>query len=446
MRSIGILLAIAILCLISVPAAAYSASTSVTVQVSYSSGQPVYGASVSLQNGNYAYLANGTTDISGTSALNISSGSNVIRARVITPEYNQTTVWYEVGQNTTINVTIPNVEQISGAILLNGMAAGNPVVVLDNDQIYDSMPYNVSQQNSTVVHTFTANSFSFPAAMGKHSLYAAGYYNGIVYMSDPININLTSATGQASVVLQLNAMGNNTSILAPAVYEQIFHTTNVPPAPADMLGWLIGADGKPLADAAMTVQDWYLNNYSTALTDDNGTFAFYGLNISTDILRFKITVQDNGTPVQLFSQFYPTENTYGLKVIIPNYPIATTGFIYGIITNTTNSSNPVPLSGTVYLSNGMTQAVSPAKGQGQFFFNVTPGNYTIYAECDDGGQNIRTGTLAIVVAPAWSPADVDPTFLVLQEQQTTKPIPLAAAIVIGLLCIAGTLYAMRKWF
>jgi hypothetical protein len=446
MRSIGILLAIAILCLVSVQAAAYPASTTVTVRVLYSSGQPVYGASVSLQNGNYAYLANGTTDISGTSALNISPGSNVIRARVITPEYNQTSVWYEAGPNTTIDVTIPDVEQISGAILLNGMAAGNPVVVLDNDQIYDSMPYNVSQQNSTVVHTFTANSFSFPATMGRHSLYAAGYYNGIVYMSDPININVTSAIGQSSVVLQLNAVGNNTSILAPPVYEQIFHTTNVPPAPADMLGWLIGADGKPLANATMTVQDWYLNNYSTALTDNNGTFAFYGLNISTDILRFKITVQDNGTPVQLFSQFYPTKNTYGLKVIVPNYPIATTGYIYGIITNTTNSSDPVPLPGTVYLSNGMVQTVSPANGQSQFFFNVTPGNYTIYAENDEGGQHIMTDTMSIVVAPEWSPADVDATVLVFQEQQTTRPIPLAAAIVIGILCIAGTLYAMRKWF
>jgi hypothetical protein len=212
-----------------------------------------------------------------------------------------------------------------------------------------------------------------------------------------------------------------------------------------MLGWLVGADEKPLANASITVQDYYMNDYATAITGDNGTFAFYSLNVTTDILRFKVTVQDNGTPVQSFSQFYPAKNTYGLKVIITNYPVATTGFIYGIITNTTNRSNPVPFSGTVYLSNGMSQAVSPDKDKGQFFFNVTPGNYTIYAEHDEGGQQIMTSTVAIVVTPEWSPTDVDPTVLVLQQQKTMQPVSLAAATAIGLICIAGAWYAMRKW-
>src|SRR5208337_1973348 len=111
----------------------------------------------------------------------------------------------------------------------------------------------------SVVHTFTVNRFSFPAAAGEHTLYAAGYYNGIVYMSDRIGINVSSTINQPSIVLDLNAAGNNTSILAPAVYEQIFHTYNVPPGPVDMLGWLVGADEKPLANASITVQDYYMN-------------------------------------------------------------------------------------------------------------------------------------------------------------------------------------------
>jgi len=431
--------------MVSVPAAAYTASTMVTVKVFYSNGLPAYGINIALQNGNYTVLGNGTTDLSGTCTFNVSPGSSVVRAQVTSPGYKLNPIWYTAAPNTTINISLPGTGQVSGTITLDGMAAGNPVVVLDDSQIYDSTPYNVSQQNGSVVHTFTVNRFSFPAAAGEHTLYAAGYYNGIVYMSDRIGINVSSTINQPSIVLDLNAAGNNTSILAPAVYEQIFHTYNVPPGPVDMLGWLVGADEKPLANASITVQDYYMNDYATAITGDNGTFAFYSLNVTTDILRFKVTVQDNGTPVQSFSQFYPAKNTYGLKVIITNYPVATTGFIYGIITNTTNRSNPVPFSGTVYLSNGMSQAVSPDKDKGQFFFNVTPGNYTIYAEHDEGGQQIMTSTVAIVVTPEWSPTDVDPTVLVLQQQKTMQPVSLAAATAIGLICIAGAWYAMRKW-
>jgi len=428
-----------------VPAGAYPADISVTVKVINKDSTPAAGVSVFLQNGNYADLGMGTTDDSGTLSFNVSPGSNAVRAlvRQSGADYNITSVWYEAA-TTVIQVMLPDIGEVSGTIKLGDMAAGNPLVVVDDDQIYDSTPYDVAQQNGSTVHTFTANRFSFTASLGDHSVYAVGYSDGMVYMSDRLFINVSSSPGMAPLVLELKPAGTNTSILTSSVYDHIFHTSNNIAGPVNIIGRLSGADGKPLANVTMVVQDYSLAKSGPITTDHAGDFVFRSVNMSTGIVRFEVTVHDNGSDFQTYSQFYQLQNSSWLEVKLLDYPNATTGFIYGIITNSANHSNPVALSGTVYLSNGLSQSVSPDKNNGQFFFNITPGVYELYAEHQEGSRLMVSDRESINVQPSWSALSVNPTLLVVRPE-SVQIIPLILSVILGLLCLAWGWFAMRKW-
>ena len=397
-----------------------------------------------LQNGNYAGLGNGTTDASGSCVFSVDPGSNAVRAIINSGDgYNFSSVWYEAA-NRTIEVNMPDFGEVSGTVKLNGMAAGNPLVVLDDGRIFDTTPYNVSQQDGPVIHTFTANRFSFTTTMGDHSVYAIGYSDGTMYRSDPQSINVSADVGQAPIVLELKPAGSNISALPAAVYDRIFHTSDTTPGPVSFSGKLTGADGLPLANVTMVAQDYFLKEPASARTDANGDFAFSSINLGTDIVRFKVSIEDNGTDTQSFSRFYPVQNMTALDVQILDYPKATVGYIYGIIATTDNRSNPVALSGTVYLSNGLVQAVSPDRNNGQFFFTLTPGTYEIYAEHQEGAALLVSDKKVIDVEPEWSVMAINPTLLVVQPEKV-QPWPLAGALAAGVILLAGLWFAMRKW-
>jgi hypothetical protein len=120
------------------------------------------------------------------------------------------------------------------------------------------------------------------------------------------------------------------------------------------------------------------------------------------------------------------------------------GYIYGIIARSANRSNPVPISGMVYLSNGLVQGVSPGQNNGQFFFTLAPGSYEIYAEYREGGERLVSEKERIEVEAVWSPLAVNPTILVV-EPEKVQYIPLIGALIAGALCVAGVAYAMRRW-
>lgn len=441
MRCVSILLATAILFMVTLPAMAYSAET-VVVKVLYPDGSPAAGIPVLLQNGNYVSLGNETTDASGACSFTVNPGSNAIRALVNSPAYNVTSVWHD-SADPAVEVRLPEVGEVTGTIKLDGMGMGNPLVVLDDAEIFDSTPYDVSRQNGSSTQTFTVNRFSFTTTTGGHVLYAVGYFGGIVYISDRLAVNVSN--NQAPVVLELKYAGDNASILPAAVYERIFHTTNTRGGPVSIAGRLLGADGRPLANATLTAQDYFLKEPGYTVTDANGAFAFSPMNLSTDMARFKVVVADNGTEYSSLSRFYQTQNTTILDVIIQDYPKSTVGYIYGIIALTANRSNPVPISGTVYLSNGLKQYVSPDKNNGQFFFTLEPGSYEIYAEHVEGGERLVSEKKHIELEPVWSPLAVNPTVLVV-EPERVQYLPLIGALVAGALCIFGTSYSMRKWF
>jgi hypothetical protein len=440
MRRVSLLLAAVILFTSALPAAAYPAQATVMVKVVYPDGSPAADVRTVLQNGNYAYLGNGMTNASGICIFTVSPGSGAIRALVTSPQYNATSVWYEAG-DTTIEVRLPDVGEVSGTIKLDGLK-GNPLVVLDDAGVFDSYPYDVSRQNGSSIQTFTVNRFSLTTTTGRHVLYAVGYFEGSVYRSDRVDINVSG--DQAPVVLELKYAGDNASTLPAAVYDRIFHTSDMQGGPVSIAGSLLGADGQPLANATLTAQDYFLNEPGSTETGADGAFAFGPMYLSTDLVRFKAVVLDNGTEYTSLSPFYPAQNTSSLEVSVPDYPRSKVGYIYGIIARSANRSNPVPISGTVYLSNGLVQEVSPGHNNGQFFFTLAPGSYEIYAEYREGGERLVSEKERIEVEAVWSPLAVNPTILVV-EPEKVQYIPLTGALIAGALCVAGVAYAMRRW-
>lgn len=446
MRAVSILLIFFIMTAVMYPAMAYPAQAAVTVKVTYMDGTPVEGASVTLQNGNYTLIGSSVTDPKGECIIAASPGSAAIRAVVTKDDggtvYNVSSIWYEPSSPLAINVKLPDTGEVTGTIRLDGMGAGNPLVVLDDARIFDTVPYAVSQQDGSSLHVFNVNRFDFRASLDDHTIYAVGYSNGTVYRSDRLSVKAQPST--PAIVLELKPAGNNASVLSKQVYDRIFHTSeNVTSGPANVSGRLVGADGMPVQGATMVVQDYYMREPASTTTGVNGTYAFQGLVASTDVVRFKISINDNGTSYQSYTRFYPLQNSSGMDLQLSDYPAASTGYIYGIIVESANRSNPVALNGTVYLSNGQTQEVSLSKNQGQFFFSVTPGTYEIYAVHQDGNRRFVSQKMQIDVQPTWSVISVNPTLLVV-EPEKMAPLPFALAVALGIACLCGCYVILRR--
>ncbi len=418
------------------PAMGYGEPTAIKVVVLGPDGSPAMGVHVALQNGDYATLGEGVTDASGACAFTVSPGSRVVRAIVTSGEYSLRSVWHDAN-DALIQVRLPRVGVISGTIKLDGMAGGSPLVVLDDTRAFDTTPYEVSRQDGSRLYTFKANRFSLTTSRGEHFIYAVGYYGGVVYMSDRLDINVTD---REDVVLELRPVGENTSILPAVAYDRLFHTMGTITG-ASIAGILMGADGRPVANASLTIQDYFMKDLEATRTGAGGEFAFGPLNLSTDVVRFRADIVDNGTGIVSYSRLYPVEASTSLIVNLTDYPRPTTGYIYGIIT-LANSSTPI--SGTVYLNNGMAQEVSPDRNSGQFFFAVAPGRYEIYAEHGEGPQRLVSDWISVEVEPAWSPLAANPTIIVVSPQKIQR-LPLLAALLAGLFCLAGMRQAMRKW-
>ena len=426
-------MALVAIALLSTMATAMAGSPiSVTVKVTYSNGTPASGAVVTLQNGNFTDFYIAITDASGTCSLpNVRPNSTALRAHVTTGSgataFNVTSVWYEAQNVTNMNIKLPDSGTVAGQVRLDGVSANGSLVVLD-----DSVAYTAGLEDGR---------FSFVAPAGNHSLYAAYYVNGIIYMSDERQI-VVKPSFDESYVLELMPVSDNASTLPKLVYDRLLgdHGTT---GPINLTGNLLGANGVPITNATMVAESYFNEPAGTAITGLNGTFAFSRISVGTDILRFKVDVRDNGTDYSSYSTFYPTENTSGMTVQISNYPVSTYGYIYGIITMSKNWTNSTALNGTVYLSNGMSQEVSSDRNFGQFFFTVPPGPYEIYAIYYNGSNRYLSDTQRVFVEASWTAASANPTLLIVKPNQIYWK-QLLVAILLGLLCLVGTYAGLRK--
>lgn len=422
----------AIVLLSTVATAMASSPISVTVKVAYSNGTPASGAVVTLQNGNFTDFYIALTDASGTCSLtNVRPNSTALRARVTTgagnKAFNVTSVWYEAQNVTSINVRLPDSGTVAGQVRLNGVFANGSIVVLD-----DSATYAVGLEDGR---------FNFTTTAGNHSLYAAYYANGIIYISDERQINVKPSFDEA-YVLELKPAGDNMSTLPKLVYNKLFNDHGTT-GPVNLTGNLLGADGVPISNATIVAESYFKAPAGSTTTGINGTFAFSGISVGTDIVRFKVSMRDNGTDYSSYSAFYPTVDTSGLTVQISNYPVSTHGYIYGIITMSKNWTNSTALNGTVYLSNGMSQQVSSDRNFGQFFFTVSPGPYEIYAIYYNGSNRYLSDTQRVFVEASWTAASANPTLLIVKPNQIYWS-QLLVAILLGLLCLVATYVGLRK--
>ena len=409
-----------------------SGPISVTVKVAYSNGTPASGAVITLQNGNFTDFYIALTDASGTCSLtNVHPNSTALRARVTTGNgstaFNVTSVWYEAQNVTNINIKLPDSGTVTGQVRLNGVSANSSIVVLD-----DSVTYTAGQGDGR---------FSFNAPAGNHSLYAAYYVNGVIYISDERPIIVKPSFDEA-YVLELKPASDNTSTLPKLVYNKLLGDQGAT-GPINITGNLLGANGVPIVNATMVAESYFKEPVGFTTTGLNGTFALSGIIVGTDILRFKVHVRDNGTDYFSYSGYYPSENTSGMTVQITNYPVSTQGYIYGIITMSNNWANSTPLNGTVYLSNGMYQEVSNDRNFGQFFFTVPPGPYEIYATYYNDSNRYLSDTQRVFVEASWSSTSANPTLLIVKPNQIYWK-QLLIAILFGLLCLVATYAGLRK--
>jgi hypothetical protein len=404
----------------------------VTVKVTYSDGSPAGDAVITLQNGNYTDFYIASTDASGTCSLNgVRPNSSALRALVDKNSggmaLNATSVWYEAQNDTLIEVRLPDTGIVAGQVLLDGAPAKSSIVVLD-----DNATYTAGQDDGR---------FSFRAAVGNHSLYAAYYSDGTIYASDRQAILVKSGADKA-YTLELGQSAINASSLSKIAYDRLFpaHTTGVP---FNLSGSVIGADGSPVANATVVAESYFAEPGGVTITGEDGSFSFNGVSVGTDTVRFKVSVKDNGTDYASYSSFYPSADTSGLSIQFANYPESTHGYIYGIITMSRNWTDSMPLNGTVYLSNGMSQEVSFDRNFGQFFFTVPPGVYEIYAVHYDGSDRYTSDPQRVYVDASWTATSANPTLLVVSLNQVYWE-PLLVAMLLGLLCLAGTYVLLRK--
>ncbi|HEY3421552.1 MAG TPA: carboxypeptidase-like regulatory domain-containing protein [Methanocellaceae archaeon] len=434
MRSVRLILMalVAIVFLSTIATAMASSPISVNVKVTYSNDTPASGAVITLQNGNFTDFYIAITDVSGTCSLtNVRPNSTALRAHVATGSgstaFNVTSVWYEAQNVTNINIKLPDSGAVDGQVRLDGTSANGSIVVLD-----DSATYTAGLEDGR---------FSFIAPAGNHSLYAAYYVNGIIYISDERQINVKPSFDEA-YVLELKPASENMSTLPRLLYNKLLNDHGTT-GPISLGGNLLGADGAPITNATIIAESYFKEQAGSTTTGLNGTFAFSGIRIGTDIVRFKVSVRDNGTDYSSYTGFYPAVDTSDMTVQISNYPVSTHGYIYGIITMSKNWTNSTTLSGTVYLSNGMSQAVSSDRNFGQFFFTVPPGPYEIYAIYYNGSNRYLSDTQRVFVEASWTAASANPTLLIVKPNQIYWK-ELLIAILLGLLCLAATYVGLRK--
>lgn len=426
-------MAAAIIALLSIvaPAMAYD-PIGVTVKVTYSDGSPADNAVITLQNGNYTDFYIASTDASGTCSLEgVRPNSSALRALVDKNSggtaLNATSVWYEAQNDTLIEVRLPDTGIVAGQVLLDSAPAKGSIIVLD-----DNVTYTSGQDDG---------SFNFRAAVGNHSLYAAYYSDGTIYVSDRRAVVVKSASGEA-YTLELGQSAINASSLSKTAYDRLFSTQGSA-GPINLSGNVIGADGSPVINATIVAESYFAEPEGLTTTGANGTFSFNGISVSTGMVRFKVSVRDNGTDYASYSSFYPSTDTSGLSVQFTNYPESTHGYIYGIITMSRNWTDSMALNGTVYLSNGMSQEVSFDRNFGQFFFIVPPGLYEIYAVHYDGNDRYTSDPQRVYVDASWTATSANPTLLVVKLNQVYWQ-PLFVAMILGLLCLAGTYILLRK--
>jgi hypothetical protein len=213
-------------------------------------------------------------------------------------------------------------------------------------------------------------------------------------------------------------------------------------------GQVTDAKDNPLHGAVVTLVDDNLRTLGTATTGANGSFRMVVANASGSyIVKPRVSYVHAGQTYETSLQnvrWYDASS--GLLEIGPtdtriyNYPPGDYGYVWGVVLD--NLTKGKTMDSIVYLKNDtVTLSTNTSiSGGGSFRFEVTPGDYTIYAVHDSDGNRLVSNKTAIHVYQSNDPLLSAPITLIVNPKppgMSVDVLPLAAALILGILMVFG---------
>ena len=204
--------------------------------------------------------------------------------------------------------------------------------------------------------------------------------------------------------------------------------------------------GNPLTGASVALIDNNLRTLGTTTTDANGNFSIVVADSSgSGTVKAKVSYVHDG---QMYNTSLENVRWYdassGLLNFDPadtrlyNYPPGDHGYVWGVVLDSITGGKA--MDSIVYLKNN-TETLSmntSVTGRGGFRFEVTPGDYVIYAVHDSDGNRLVSNQTAIHVYQSNDLLLSAPITLIVDQNPSGRPVeilPLAAALILGVLMV-----------
>lgn len=435
---------------------------------------PVENAIVTLQNGNYEEISRTVTGSDGRFLfVGVQPGSNSIRARTVKVEmggkYNNTTSWYPAQNFTVIDVRLWNYPDpaandtdsgwIWGTVQCDGAPFTDAWVVLDGQVkqkvIYDPF-YSVRGQKEPAIvrdascpqgfylkpYNGSHYQFKFKVPSGIHQVMAYSYRDGKIWMSNITRVEVVA--GRASISSEM-------TVLEVAEAEQA-QVPMIPDSVTDyhweLPGKVVDRNGRGMPCVSIFLNDSEYGTVERLMTNDSGHFLYSGKHSGLRNLSIMSQYADNGTEPSMTYDYSLLTSSSGIRTalfVMHDYPVinnVTDGYIWGIIATDDGAEYGTAISGTVYLSNGMSASVSDGE---QYFFNVPAGTYDIYATHTEGYKNYTSKVRHVEVRPTNHMESTECVKLIVEpEPRRVSVLPLLAAAGMGLTGIFAMLLLLRR--
>jgi hypothetical protein len=453
--------ALLVMVLMTVQAVATAGQATVSGTVTDVHGDPVPGANVTLiddsvVNGNFHGLGSTTSDASGNFGFRDVplAGSSYVKV-LVSFTHNGTTYtisepdmqWYDASPGL-VNFNLNDTRLYRYPPSDYGYVWG---VVLDsttNGRALTGTVYLVNNTTTLTAETSSNGGYQIKAATGEYEIYAVHVSGDNQSVSKRTKITITSSyTLQESAPLALIA---DMVTLAPS-------PTPVPAGNKFIArGTVTDLQGNPVAGASVRLIDDSFRTLGTATTDANGNFRLVDLDAgSSGLVKAEVsyvragqTYKTSQENVRWMDASSGAVNFDPADTRLYNYPPGNHGYVWGVVLD--NLTDGRVMESVVYLRNNteLLTADTSVESMGGFRFEVTPGDYEIYAVHGSGDNRLVSNRTTIHVYQSNDLLLSAPITLVVDRQDTGRPVavlPLAAALAFGLvMIIAGRAILGRR--
>ena len=279
-----------------------------------------------------------------------------------------------------------------------------------------------------------------------------GYVKAIVSYSQggkAYNLTKTPATWYSVNSSLINISSEETCLVS---YPPLPAST-LPQQVFTVVGQVTDANGKPLQGAEVQLYDGIYNKIATTTSDQNGNFNFSRVATAAPGCKVQVFYRADGRVYQTLLQntiWYTTDSgtvkINEMDARLYDYPESKTGYIWGIITN----SSGYPVSGDLYLANGKRHLSFKTSESGNtqgFVVEVPVGEYTAYAVYKDARGSLESKPVKVMVNPSRNYMDTPSLYLVVDQpvvSEDLKPIAMFVAIVLCAALIGGLWFGLRR--